>query len=162
MVQNITMATIKEFQGEYRWLSNFAQCSITLGDSTYPSVEHAYMSAKSEEESWKAKCSSGKFSAGEIKTMSRGVKLIEGWGDKKLAIMEGCVRQKYNQEPYKAKLLAIPKDTEIQEGNRWKDTFWGMDILTSKGENHLGILIMRVKKELEAEVEAKKKEDQCE
>lgn len=158
MVQNITMATIKEFQGEYRWLSNFAQCSITLGDNVYPSVEHAFVSAKSNELTWKAKCCSGKYSAAEIKTLSRSVKLIEGWDDKKLTIMEGILRQKYNQEPYRTKLLTIPKGTEIEEGNRWKDSFWGIDLVAKKGENHLGKLIMKIKLELEAEVEAKGKE----
>ena len=44
---------ILEFQGEYRWLSNFSPCEIILDGITYKSVEHAYMSAKSENEEWK-------------------------------------------------------------------------------------------------------------
>ena len=37
---------IKEFKGDYRWLSNFTPCKIELDGFIYPSVEHAYMSAK--------------------------------------------------------------------------------------------------------------------
>ena len=40
---------IKEFRGEYAWLSNFASVPITLDGIQYPSVEHAYMSAKSKD-----------------------------------------------------------------------------------------------------------------
>lgn len=46
---------IREFQGEYRWLSNFAPVLIKL-DGIYPSVEHAYMSAKSDDMKWKLFC----------------------------------------------------------------------------------------------------------
>lgn len=48
---------ISEFQGNFRWLSNFAPCKIILDGIEYPSVEHAYMSAKSSERSWKLFCS---------------------------------------------------------------------------------------------------------
>jgi len=37
---------IKEFKGEYSWLSNFAPVNILLAGKIYPSVEHAFMSMK--------------------------------------------------------------------------------------------------------------------
>lgn len=54
---------IREFQKEYRWLSNFAPVAVRYKGITYPSVEHAYMSAKSEEKSWKKFCARSDVSA---------------------------------------------------------------------------------------------------
>ena len=51
------MSKISQFQGTYRWLSNFAECKIILNQYTYNSVEHAYQSAKSNLKSWKEFCS---------------------------------------------------------------------------------------------------------
>lgn len=45
---------IREFQGNKRWLSNFAPVQIKLEELIFPSVEHAYMSAKSNDVSWKS------------------------------------------------------------------------------------------------------------
>ena len=50
------MEMIKEFQGEYRFLSNFAKVDITIDGLTYRSVEHAYISQKSDDIEWKNFC----------------------------------------------------------------------------------------------------------
>lgn len=47
---------IKEFRGEYAWLSNFTAVPVVLDGIQYPSVEHAYMSAKSKDNAWKELC----------------------------------------------------------------------------------------------------------
>ena len=36
----------------------------------------------------------------------------------------------------------------LEEGNRWHDTFWGIDQNTGKGENHLGKILMKVRDEI--------------
>jgi len=56
--------------------------------------------------------------------------------------MSECIEQKFNQEPFKALLLAT-KNEFIQEGNRWGDKFWGFCLKTNQGENNLGKLIMK-------------------
>ena len=61
--------------------------------------------------------------------------------------MAECVKQKFNQEPYRTKLLETGT-LHIQEGNRWNDKFWGVCLKTNKGENHLGKLIMDVRSAL--------------
>jgi predicted NAD-dependent protein-ADP-ribosyltransferase YbiA (DUF1768 family) len=40
------MNDITEFQGEFRWLSNFFPVQIEYEGLTYPSVEHAYQAGK--------------------------------------------------------------------------------------------------------------------
>ncbi len=37
---------IEAFTDEYKWLSNFYPCDIEIGRKIYPTVQHAYMSAK--------------------------------------------------------------------------------------------------------------------
>lgn len=137
---------IKEFQGEYRWLSNFAPVHIKLKEFDYPSVEHAYMSAKSDSYAWKLKCA-GSYTAGQIKRLSKTLKLVDNWEQIKLTVMSNCLYAKFQQEPYRSKLIATGNQ-HIQEGNRWGDTFWGVDLRTGKGENNLGKLIMEIRKSL--------------
>lgn len=141
---------IKEFQGEFRWLSNFVSANIELDGIKYASVEHAYMSAKSDDPEWKAFCADAKNKPGEVKRKSKTIQVKSNWNDVKLSVMENCVRQKFNQEPYKTKLLATG-NIHIQEGNTWKDTFWGIDLKTGNGFNNLGKLIMKIRTELTSE-----------
>jgi ribA/ribD-fused uncharacterized protein len=138
---------IKEFQGEYRWLSNFAPVSIILGDWEYNSVEHAYMSAKSDDEDWKILCASENMTAGQIKRKSRDIALVDNWNEIKLSVMKECIKQKFKQEPYKSKLMAT-KDFILEEGNTWGDEFWGINLKTGRGQNNLGKLIMSVREGL--------------
>lgn len=138
---------IKEFQGNYRWLSNFAPVIIKLDGKTYPSVEHAYMSAKSDSVNWKLFCQDRNNTAGQVKKKSRNIELVSNWDEIKLSIMEECLRQKYSQQPYKSQLIATG-DEYIQEGNNWNDKFWGVCLKTNTGENHLGKLIMKIREEL--------------
>lgn len=141
---------IKEFQGEYRWLSNFSPVSIILDGNEYPSVEHAYMSAKSDDNSWKLFCSNKNNKPGDVKRMSKNIRLIGDWNNIKLNIMRDCIEQKFEQEPYRTKLLKTGNEY-IQEGNMWNDKYWGFCLKTNKGENNLGKLIMVMHDKLKEE-----------
>ncbi len=138
---------IKEFQDEFRWLSNFAPVKIVLDGVEFPSVEHAYQSAKSDDVEWKKFCSNPSNTAQDVKRQSQSITLKENWNDIKREVMAECVNQKFNQEPYKTKLLETGTQ-HIQEGNTWNDKFWGVCLKTNKGENHLGKLIMDVRSAL--------------
>ncbi len=148
---------ISEFKGEYSWLSNFEPVKITLAGVEYASVEHAYMSAKSDNKAWKLFCVNPKNSAGKIKKESYTVKLVEDWNTKKFTVMKMCLTQKYNQELFKSKLIET-ENQNIQEGNYHGDVVWGIDLKTSTniGENHLGRMIMEIRQQL-IEADSKKK-----
>lgn len=105
------------------------------------------MSAKSDDVEWKKFCSNSNNKAGDVKRQSRTIRLKDNWKDIKLDVMAECVKQKFNQEPYRTKLLETGTQ-HIQEGNRWNDKFWGVCLKTNKGENHLGKLIMGVRSAL--------------
>ena len=138
---------IKQFNKEYSWLSNFAPCKIIIGDLEFSSIEHAYMSEKSNDRDWKEICADKSNSPANIKKVSKMVDLRKDWEDIKLSVMEKCIDQKFSQEPYETLLLAT-KNEMIQEGNWWGDTFWGIDLKTEKGKNNLGKLIMEKRKKL--------------
>lgn len=150
---------IREFRKEYGFLSNFAECEIDYNGHTYPSTEHAFMAQKSDEQvlhgdhpdklkwiDWAEYCAISGKSAGDIKREAREVELRSDWNDVKLQIMEDVLRIKFNQEPFKSKLIATGTQ-EIQEGNTWKDLYWGVDLKTGVGENHLGKLLMKIRDE---------------
>ena len=40
-------------------------------------------------------------------------------------------------------------DAELIEGNTWHDTFWGVDLKTGEGENHLGKILMALRKDFQ-------------
>lgn len=138
---------IQEFKEEYRWLSNFAPVSIILDGVEYPTVEHAYMSAKSDDKEWKLFCSDPNNKPGAVKRKSRKIELKENWNDLKIEVMTECIRQKFSQEPYRTNLIKTYSE-EIQEGNFWGDKFWGICLKTNEGENNLGKIIMEFRKTL--------------
>lgn len=138
---------ILSFRGEYNWLSNFSDVKITLGGIEYKSVEHAYMSAKSDSMEWKSFCSNFTNTAGKVKRESHKISLVPYWHLIKVDVMVECLKQKYSQEPFKTRLLNT-KNEHIQEGNNHNDRFWGVDLKTNIGDNTLGILIMEIRENL--------------
>ncbi len=135
---------IREFKQEYRWLSNFAPVNIKIGGISYPSVEHAYMSEKSLDKSWKEFCANEENSAGKVKRASRDILLRDDWDSIKVCVMKECLEQKFLQNPYK-ELLIQTGCQRIEEGNNWGDTFWGVCLKSGKGKNTLGNLIMEIR-----------------
>lgn len=142
---------ITQFRGEYNWLSNFTSCTIEYGDLTFSSVELFYIAMKTKNEVTRKKLSLAESSeAGKWKKESKKWNIRRDWEDIKLDVMEYGLRQKFNQEPFKSKLIATGNQN-IQEGNFWNDVFWGVDLKQNPniGENHLGRLIMKIRGESE-------------
>ena len=142
---------IPEFKGKYRWLSNFYPCSILYHGNMFRSVEHAYQSAKSSNPMWINFCLNTE-DPGIVKTKSNTLEYDkEIWKTKSLKIMELLLTQKFNMEPFRSLLLDTVEE-ELQEGNTWHDTFWGVDIKTGHGQNHLGKSIMLIRDRLNGKV----------
>lgn len=133
---------IKEFQGEYRWLSNFAPCKIFYEGLVYGSVENAYQATKTLDETERLRLST--MTSGEAKRYSRTLTVRSDWDDIKLNVMRDLSCIKYSKEPYLSKLVGTG-DSHIQEGNRWGDKFWGVCLKTGEGQNNLGLLLMDIR-----------------
>lgn len=138
------MNAITEFQGKYRFLSNFWPCQIHFEGLTFPSVEHAYVAAKTTNLQHRETIRQLP-SAGEAKRYGRKIKLRSDWEAVKLDCMLDFLEQKFALEKFGPGLLETG-DRELIEGNRWGDTFWG--VCEGVGENHLGRLLMQVRDEI--------------
>lgn len=149
---------IDKFEGRWRFLSNFYPCKIEHQGIEYPSVEHFYVAMKVNDE----QLINGRYytpgdfremvatidGAGLVKKIGRQVKLRRDWETKKLEVMNWGVREKFKNNELKELLLST-EDQELIEGNWWKDTFWG--VCDGKGKNHLGKILMEVRRELRGE-----------
>lgn len=132
---------IHSFTGDFRFLSNFTPCPIEYDKVVYPSVEHAYQAAKTEEESDRIQIANAP-TPGHAKQMGRKVKLRDGWEDLKIPVMEYLLSIKFS-DPTLRHLLLATDDCQLIEGNTWGDRFWG--IYQGQGRNELGKLLMKVR-----------------
>jgi ribA/ribD-fused uncharacterized protein len=137
--------SIAEFKGVHRWLSNFAIAPVVYEGMLFPTVEHAYQTAKTLD--WDAREEIRKaYSSGKAKQMGKRVQIRGDWDEVKLHVMEILLRQKFAVEPYRSALISTG-NAELIEGNWWNDHYWG--VCRGVGENHLGRLIMEIRAELQ-------------
>ena len=137
---------IKEFFGEYRFLSNFYPCHILHEGICYSSVENAYVASKTTDEEIRRHIAT--LTPGSAKTMGKTIDIREDWSDDfKLALMRELTYKKYIKNPDLMKRLQETKGMVIVEGNTWGDTFWGQSPL-GKGRNELGKIIMAVRDDI--------------
>lgn len=137
-------SVIGPFTGELRWLSNFWPALVKLDGQLYPTVEHAYVAAKTTDHMIRSVIQTTS-SPGEVKRLGRQFDLREDWHEIKLQVMEDLLWQKFQEPELKAKLLATG-DIPIVEINTWNDTFWGQ--CKGKGQNNLGKLLMKIREAL--------------
>jgi ribA/ribD-fused uncharacterized protein len=134
--------SINEFQGTYRFLSNFWPARVRYLDREYPTVENAYQAAKCDTPTERIPFET--CFAGKAKKMGRSIKIRPDWNQVKDAVMLNLLRQKFQNPELREKLLYTGK-SELIEGNYWGDTYWG--VCRGVGENRLGKLLMLVREE---------------
>ncbi len=135
---------IDRFDGEYFFLSNFEDSSITYDGITYKNVEAAFHAQKVFDREKKKEFSN--LNPSEAKRLGRRVKLRSDWESVKVDIMTDLVRIKFLQNPDLKKKLLATGDEILIEGNWWNDQFWG--VCKGEGQNYLGRILMMIRKEL--------------
>jgi len=144
---------IKEFKGKYNFLSNFYPAKIVIDGLEYATTEHYFQSMKFLDPEIQKKIRNTPTPS-LAKKLSKRYKKREDWYDISLEVMEKALRAKFSILKLRRMLLAT-EDMYLQEGNRWSDTFWGVDLNTGKGENHLGRLLMKIRAELNKNIDLK-------
>lgn len=139
---------ITSFTGRYRFLSNFYEVEIWFGGRQYPTVEHAYQAAKTDNVEVKRKIQRAP-TPGRAKALGKRAPLVANWDLLRLETMEYLLRQKF-KDPTLRKKLIDTGDARLVEGNTWNDTFWGQ-CPVGTGMNHLGKLLMSIRRELRGE-----------
>lgn len=137
---------IECFRGRYGFLSNFHQAPVTWEGLTYMNSEAAFQAAKCLDMAERVPFT--EMDPTKAKRLGRKVALREDWETVKIQVMEEVVRAKFTQNEDLAAQLLETGQTELVEGNRWGDVFWGVDMRNGRGENHLGRILMKVRDEL--------------
>ena len=151
---------IRGLFGEWRFLSNYHPCSVTLDGEVYASTEHAYQAAKTLNLKEREKFRYAGIEPRDAKKMGGHIKLRPDWEEVKVGIMRDLLMQKFYPTILRRKLLAT-FSAELVESNWWHDCFWGvccgeyvLDGVVRKckqgphepvGENQLGKLLMEVR-----------------
>lgn len=73
------------------------------------------------------------------------------WNEIRVTVMTNLVTQKFQKNKYLAQLLWLTGDKTLVEGNNWGDTFWGVDLHSGVGGNHLGKILMNIRGTLSSE-----------
>ena len=151
---------INKFDGEYFFLSNYFPCQVYWreeGDThpalTYQISEAAFQAAKAKK--FRMRRVFSHLPADESKYLGKHVELRSDWEEVKDEIMLQIVRAKFTQNKGLRQKLLDTGDEELVEGTTWHDTYWGIDLETGKGENHLGKILMQVRAEFQAQEAAK-------
>jgi ribA/ribD-fused uncharacterized protein len=137
------MNDVLSFQGPHRFLSNFWPAPVRYGGILFPTTEHAYQAAKSDDVNEAIRVSLLK-TPGDAKRVGRTLVVRENWEQIKRPIMLDVLRLKFNLPDLRRKLLATG-DVLLVEGNTWGDRYWG--VCNGVGENWLGRLLMQVREE---------------
>lgn len=142
---------VKGFFGEYRWLSNFHEQTISLHGKLYRSAENAYQAQKVVPHLKRSyqHCTpmeSKKLNREHIKDNINMMFSREVWDKIKYEVMIEVILSKFGIEGYDLRqMLLATTDKYLEETNAWRDTFWGVDSKTGEGENNLGKILMKVR-----------------
>lgn len=136
--------TINSFKGEYAFLCNRFPCQFVWQDLVYHSAEAAFQSSKCEDVSERKlfiNCSTDKA----IKIGNDRTPFL-GWEEDRQNIMESILVAKFKQNPGLMRKLIDTGDRVLINGNNKRETFWGVDLYSWLGENHLGKILMDIRR----------------
>jgi ribA/ribD-fused uncharacterized protein len=129
---------IRAFLGPWRFLSNYWLAEMQFNGQLFMCAEAAYQAQKCADRAVAAQFTT--LRGGDAKALGQRVQLVDGWHDKRIAVMRSVVTAKFDQhEHLRAKLIATG-DAVLVEGNQWRDTFWG--VCNGTGANWLGKILM--------------------
>lgn len=140
------LTEITEFQGEFRWLSNFYLCPGM--DHT---VEHEFQAGKALYDPTLYERIMFADTPGKAKNLGRRARLPSDWDTRRLGVMKTALLRKFSHSPMREWLLAT-YDIPLIEGNYWHDNYWGSCSCSRcksiPGTNMLGLLLMEVRGQL--------------
>lgn len=144
----IAPGAITDFRGPHRFLSNFFEVSagVRYGDLVGPTVEHVFQAAKTTDEAARQQILHAP-SPGQAKRLGRRAAMRSDWNEVRLEVMAQILESKF-ADPRLVQLLVSTGERQLVESNVWGDRFWGVDMATGVGANHLGETLMKVRHDL--------------
>ena len=137
---------IREFSCKYGFLSNFYPVKILYNGLEYQNAEAAFQGQKPfNKTDRKNFCTMG---ASQAKAAGRQCYLRKDWEEVKDQIMYEVVMAKFTQNIFLKNSLLETGNAELIEGTSWNDLYWGIDLYSGNGLNHLGQILEKVREEL--------------
>lgn len=143
---------IRDFINEQKYCINWFSNMRPLDQPFYyqrilfQTVENFYQAMKLPKDKLKDRRYIASLNPHRAKTEIRNFEVDPLFEERKLIVMEYGLRKKFAfGTSWQEKLLSTKGD--IIEFNNWRDSFWGVDIYTGKGQNHLGKLLMKIRSE---------------
>ena len=131
-------------RNNFAFLSNYYPCTVEYEGLVYNSSEAAFQAQKVIDKNKKKDFCN--IPPNEAKRLGRRIHLRKDWESVKDQIMYEIVKAKFSQnKDFKDLLLQVKEP--IVEDNTWGDTYWG--VCNGIGQNKLGKILERIKKELE-------------
>ena len=125
-------------------MSNFHYSPLIYDNRYWNTAEHAYQAAKTNVAGEKEAIFMAP-TAKDAKKMGKRLTLRPDWDEVKVDIMYEIVKAKFHHNPTLREMLLLTTGLEIEEGNWWGDTFWG--VCKGEGLNNLGKILMRIRDE---------------
>ncbi len=127
------------------YLCNFYERPMEFRGRKFGNAEAAYQAEKClYDEDKDLFTIDGPYSAPrDARDAGQEVALVPNWDDVRIVVMYQVIREKFLQHPDLALRLKNTGNALITEGDRFRDTFWGLT--KEGGENHLGNIIMYIR-----------------
>lgn len=143
---------IDDFRGRWRVLSNFAPTPLIWEGRIYPTAEHAFQAGKTMNHDKRAHVAMA-ATPGAAKRLGRFIELRYGWDQIRVSVMRSVLDAKFTPYPDRCEELLATQNALLVEGNRWHDQFWGdcrcgRSACATPGQNHLGLLLRRLRHQL--------------
>lgn len=145
------MNKITLFREEYRFLSNFYQCSFEFEGLVYPNAESAFQAQKcsTDDERIKYTLQKNPVRAKQMGKKEPGVP--RNWDEISPDIMREILIAKFSLS-HLVEMLKSTGDAYIEESNHWHDNHWGNCTCEKcqmhDGQNLLGKILMEIREEL--------------
>lgn len=150
---HLPIPVIDAFVEEHEYMSNLWPAPTPYRGRVFPSSEHAYAAAKTEDHDVISRIAETNDAA-EAKEIGRAAPLVADWDRRKYAVMESIVEAKFRHNPDLAAKLADTRGSLLVEGNIWHDQTWGSCSCPrhrdTPGDNALGVILMTVRMRLTA------------
>lgn len=135
---------------KFHELSNFHYAPIRIDEAIYPTVEHFFQAMKfnqNPEYRDRVREADSPMDAKRLGS-TRRYPIHPRWDKIRLLIMKRALKAKFTQHEHLRRLLLSTGDKKLVEDSP-TDYFWGCG-KDRRGENHLGRLLMELRKELNA------------
>lgn len=131
------------FYGKNSFLSNFYPAGFRIGGKRYATVEHYFQSQKTTDPDWREKIRLARTPRA-AKYLGRYAGLRKDWEQVKEQVMYVALQAKFSNPIMSVALLRTGQAKLVE--NSPYDFYWGE---RDGGRNRLGILLMRLRKELQ-------------